>query len=82
VAHIVQANPGQPGGLSVLLEPVGDVVGVQRPAVGPGEHIAVVAVALADQLAVLGLARVVGLQRLQGDRIEGQAAPTPLGLGR
>jgi hypothetical protein len=44
----------------VLLEPVGDVLRVQRATVRPGEHIAMVAVTPSDRLAVLGLALALG----------------------
>src|SRR5215217_67601 len=61
VAHVVQADPRQPGGPGVLLEPVGDVLGVERTTVGPGEDVAELAVAATDRLAVLGLALAVGV---------------------
>jgi hypothetical protein len=64
----------------VLLEPVGDVLGVQRAAVGPGEDVAVVAVAASDRLAVLSLELALCFQRRERDRIEGEAASAPLGL--
>src|SRR4029453_14201581 len=54
----------------------------QRATVRPGEHITVVAVVATDRLAVLGLALALGSKRRKGDRIEGQAASGPFGLGR
>jgi len=76
----MQPDPGQPGGPGVLLEPVGDVLRVQRATVRPGEHVAVVAVASSDRLAVLGLALALSFQRRKRDGIEGEAASGPLGL--
>ena len=77
----MQPDPRQPGGPGVLLEPVGDVLRVQGAAVRPGEDIAVVAVASTDRLAVGSLTLPVVSQRLQGDRVEREATPAPLGLG-
>jgi hypothetical protein len=82
VAHVVQADLGQPGGPGVLLEPVGDVLGVERATVRPGEHVAVVAVASSDGLAVLSLELALGVQRRKRDGVEGEATAAPLGLGR
>jgi hypothetical protein len=38
VADVVQPDLGQVGGAGVLLEPFGEPLGVQRPAVGPGKY--------------------------------------------
>ena len=54
---------------------------MQRAAVRPGEHVAVVAVASSDPLAVLSLELSLSFQSRKRDRIEGQAAPGPVGLG-
>jgi hypothetical protein len=77
----MQADPRQPGGPGVLLEPGRDVLGVQGAAVRPGENVALVAVASSDRLAVLSLELALGLQCRERDRIEGEAASTALGLG-
>jgi hypothetical protein len=68
----MQANSRESGGPGVLLEPVGDVLGVEGAAVRPGEDIAMVPVASSDCLAVLSLELALGLQRRKGDGIEGE----------
>ena len=77
----MQADPRQPSRPGVLLEPVSDVLRVERATVGPGEHIAVVAVASSDRLAVLGLELALGVQGRKRDGVEGEAASAPLSLG-
>ena len=53
---------------------------MKRAAVRPGKDVAVIAVASSDPLAVLNLELALSFQRRERDRIQGEAAPTPLGL--
>ena len=79
VTHVVQSDARPAGRPGELLEPLGEPLGVQRPAVRPGEHKTRVTPPRPHGKALLGLTGTVLAQGRHRSRVEGQGPPT---LGR
>jgi hypothetical protein len=80
VADIMQPNLRESGSAGVLLEPPGEPLGVQWPAVGPGEHQPGVLPTWADRQPLLELPAPVLAEGGHGGRVESDRAVVLGGL--
>jgi hypothetical protein len=80
VADIMQPNLRESGSAGVLLEPLGEPLGVQWPAVGPGEHQPGVLPTWADRQPLLELPAPVLAECGNGGRVESDRAVVLGGL--